>query len=231
MAPRQMIRTYNAAGGWGALRATAEAEHGIAARASATLLRVNQPTGFDCPGCAWPDPKHTSLFEFCKNGAKAAAWEATAKRCGPDFFAAHTVSELEGWSDYDLEMQGRLTHPMVYDSATDRCRPSAWKEAFALIGCNLNGLADPNTAQFYTSGRTSNEAAFLYQLFAREFGTNNFPDCSNICHEATSVSLLYSLGVGKGACLLEDFDHTSFTPASKSIPIRIARSRPAMGAA
>ncbi len=144
--PRKTIRPYHAAaGGWGALRATAEAltEQGIAVSGSATLLRINQPAGFDCPGCAWPDPKHTSSFEFCENGAKAVAWEATAKRCGPEFFAAHTVSELEGWSDYDLEMQGRLTHPMVYDSATDRYRPIDWDEAFALIGRHLNGACRP----------------------------------------------------------------------------------------
>ena len=210
MAPRKTIQPYHAAaGGWGALRATGQAltEQGIAVSGSATLLRVNQPTGFDCPGCAWPDPKHTSSFEFCENGAKAVAWEATAKRCTPEFFAAHTVSELEGWSDYDLEMQGRITHPMVYDSASDRYRPIDWNEAFALIGRHLNGLADPNTAEFYTSGRTSNEAAFLFQLFVREFGTNNFPDCSNMCHESTSVGLPKSIGVGKGTCLLEDFDY------------------------
>jgi molybdopterin-dependent oxidoreductase alpha subunit len=213
MAPKKTIKPYHAAaGGWGALKATGEAltEQGIAVRGSATLLRINQPTGFDCPGCAWPDPKHTSSFEFCENGAKAVAWEATAKRCTPEFFAAHTVSELEGWSDYDLEMQGRITHPMVYDSATDRYRPIDWNEAFALIGRHLNALADPNAAEFYTSGRTSNEAAFLFQLFVREFGTNNFPDCSNMCHEATSVGLPKSLGVGKGTCLLEDFDETDF---------------------
>jgi molybdopterin-dependent oxidoreductase alpha subunit len=211
MAHSKSIRPYHAAaGGWGALRATGEAlaKQGISVSGSATLLRVNQPTGFDCPGCAWPDPKHTSSFEFCENGAKAVAWEATAKRCGPEFFAAHSVSELEGWSDYELEMQGRLTHPMLYDSATDHYRPIDWNEAFALIGRHLNGLADPNAAEFYTSGRTSNEAAFLYQVFAREFGTNNFPDCSNMCHEATSVGLPQSLGVAKGTCLLEDFDHT-----------------------
>jgi molybdopterin-dependent oxidoreductase alpha subunit len=211
MAPKKSIQSYHAAaGGWGALRATAKAleEQGIPVSGPATLLRVNQPTGFDCPGCAWPDPKHTSSFEFCENGAKAVAWEATAKRCGPEFFAAHSVSELEGWSDYELEMQGRLTQPMLYDSATDHYRPIDWNEAFALIGRHLNGLADPNAAEFYTSGRTSNEAAFLYQVFAREFGTNNFPDCSNMCHEATSVGLPQSLGVAKGTCLLEDFDHT-----------------------
>src|ERR1700746_1845389 len=122
MTRKKAIRAYRSpAGGWGALEATGEAliEQRIAIRGSRTLLRINQPGGFDCPGCAWPDPKHTSSFEFCENGAKAVAWEGTAKRCPPDFFAAHSVSELEAWNDYDLEMQGRLTHPMHYDAATD----------------------------------------------------------------------------------------------------------------
>jgi molybdopterin-dependent oxidoreductase alpha subunit len=210
MATRKKIRPYHhPAGGWGALKATGEAlvEQGVAIRGSATLLHMNQPEGFDCPGCAWPDPKHTSSFEFCENGAKAVAWEATAKRCTPDFFAAHTVTELEGWADYELEMQGRLTHPMVYDAASDRYVPIGWDDALALVARHLNALPDPNAAEFYTSGRTSNEAAFLYQLFGREYGTNNFPDCSNMCHEATSVGLPDSLGVGKGTVLLEDFDH------------------------
>ena len=210
MATRKKIRPYHRpAGGWGALKATGEAlvEQGVAIRGSATLLHMNQPEGFDCPGCAWPDPKHTSSFEFCENGAKAVAWEATAKRCTPDFFAAHTVTELEGWADYELEMQGRLTHPMVYDAASDRYVPIGWDDALALVARHLNALPDPNAAEFYTSGRTSNEAAFLYQLFGREYGTNNFPDCSNMCHEATSVGLPDSLGVGKGTVLLDDFDH------------------------
>ncbi len=136
------------------------------------------------------------------------AWEATAKRCTPEFFSQHSVTELAGWSDYDLEMVGRLTHPMAYDDATDRYHPVSWEEAFAIIALHLNALPDPNMAEFYTSGRTSNEAAFLYQLFAREYGTNNFPDCSNMCHEATSVGLPMSLGVGKGTVLLDDFDKT-----------------------
>ena len=203
------IRPYtDPAGGWGALEATGKAlvEQNVAISGAATLLRMNQPRGFDCPGCAWPDPKHTSPFEFCENGAKAVAWEATAKRCTPEFFAAHTVAELAGWSDYDLEMQGRLTHPMAYDAASDKYLPVSWDEAFARAGAVLRGLPDPNQADFYTSGRASNEAAFLFQLFAREFGTNNFPDCSNMCHEATSVGLPQSIGVGKGTVLLEDFD-------------------------
>jgi formate dehydrogenase major subunit len=203
------IRRYTSpAGGWGALEATGKAlaKQDIALHGSATLLRMNQPEGFDCPGCAWPDPKHTSSFEFCENGAKAVAWEATAKRCTPEFFADHTVTELRRWSDYDLEMVGRLTHPMEYDPAADKYVPITWDQALAKIGAHLRALADPNQAEFYTSGRASNEAAFLFQIFAREFGTNNFPDCSNMCHEATSVGLPQSIGVGKGTVLLEDFD-------------------------
>ena len=151
MATRKKIRPYHRpAGGWGALKATGEAlvEQGVAIRGSATLLHMNQPEGFDCPGCAWPDPKHTSSFEFCENGAKAVAWEATAKRCTPDFFAAHTVTELEGWADYELEMQGRLTHPMVYDAASDRYVPIGWDDALALVARHLNALPDPNAAEF-----------------------------------------------------------------------------------
>ena len=192
MSEKKAIRQYREpAGGWGALRATGKAltEQGIAISGSATLLRMNQPEGFDCPGCAWPDPKHTSSFEFCENGAKAVAWEATAKRCTPEFFAAHTVAELDNWDDFDLEMQGRLTHPMMYDATTDHYVPIEWDNAFALVAQHLRALPTPNAADFYVSGRASNEAAFLYQLFAREYGTNNFPDCSNMCHEATSVGL------------------------------------------
>ena len=197
------------AGGWGALKAVAKAlSHEMAVpRDVRSLLSMNQPTGFDCPGCAWPDPRHTSSFEFCENGAKAVSWEATSKRTTPEFFAVHTVSELWNWSDYALEGEGRLTHPMAYDHATDTYQPIAWEEAFARIGGALQALPDPNMAEFYTSGRASNEAAFLYQLFVREYGTNNFPDCSNMCHEATSVGLPDSIGVGKGTVTLEDFDH------------------------
>jgi molybdopterin-dependent oxidoreductase alpha subunit len=198
-----------AAAGWGALKAVADAVRGQMAIVKETrgLLRMNQPHGFDCPGCAWPDPKHTSSFEFCENGAKAVSWEATAKRMTPEFFAAHTVGELWNWSDFDLENEGRLTHPMVYDQATDRYLPISWDEALAKIGAALRVLPHPDMAEFYTSGRASNEAAFLYQLFAREYGTNNFPDCSNMCHEATSVGLPESIGVGKGTVTLEDFDY------------------------
>src|ERR1700761_844779 len=209
MFDRKVIRPYHhPAGGWGALKAVTEhlVEQHIPVKGATTLGCMNQPQGFDCPGCAWPDPKHTSSFEFCENGAKAVAWEATSKRCTPEFFAQHSVTELAGWSDYELEMVGRLTHPMAYDAPSDRYLPVSWDEAFGIIGRHLNALPDPNMADFYTSGRTSNEAAFLYQLFVREYGTNNFPDCSNMCHEATSVGLPKSLGVGKGTVLLEDFD-------------------------
>jgi molybdopterin-dependent oxidoreductase alpha subunit len=198
-----------AAAGWGALKAVADALRSQMAVVKETrgLLNMNQPHGFDCPGCAWPDPKHTSSFEFCENGAKAVSWEATAKRTTPEFFAAHMVSELWNWSDFDLENEGRLTHPMAYDPTTDRYLPVSWDQALEKIGAALRELADPDMAEFYTSGRSSNEAAFLYQLFAREYGTNNFPDCSNMCHEATSVGLPESIGVGKGTVTLEDFDY------------------------
>ena len=146
-----------------------------------------------------------SSFEFCENGAKAVTWELTKRRVTREFFAAHTVRELEQESDHWLEEQGRLTEPMRYDAATDHYVPSDWDEAFALIGRELNALNDPNEAEFYTSGRTSNEAAFMYQLFARRFGTNNFSDCSNMCHEPTSVGLPESIGIGKGTVLLDDF--------------------------
>ena len=205
------IERYTApAGGWGALKAVAKtlAHQQIIAEGAATLLKANQPEGFDCPGCAWPDPKHTSSFEFCENGAKAITWESTAKRAGPDFFAAHPVTELWQWTDHKLEDQGRLTHPLIYDHASDRYVPIEWDAAFARIAAELNALASPDMAEFYTSGRASNEAAFLFQLFVRAYGTNNFPDCSNMCHEATSVGLPVSIGVGKGTVTLEDFDHT-----------------------
>jgi molybdopterin-dependent oxidoreductase alpha subunit len=209
MSDRKAIRPYHhPAGGWGAIKALGEhlIEQDIPVKGAATLRCMNQPEGFDCPGCAWPDPKHTSSFEFCENGAKAVAWEATSKRCTPEFFAAHSVAELSELGDYELEMVGRLTHPMAYDAATDHYVPITWDDAFAVIGRHLRALPNPNMAEFYTSGRTSNEAAFHYQLFAREYGTNNFPDCSNMCHEATSVGLPQSIGVGKGTVVLEDFD-------------------------
>jgi molybdopterin-dependent oxidoreductase alpha subunit len=196
------------AGGWGALKAVALAirDQMGASTDTRALLQMNQPDGFDCPGCAWPDPKKTSSFEFCENGAKAVTWEATTKRVDPGFFAQHSATELLDWSDYALENAGRLTHPLRYDAASDHFVPIAWDDAFARIGAGLQALSDPNEAEFYTSGRASNEAAFLYQLLARAYGTNNFPDCSNMCHEATSVGLPKSIGVGKGTVTLEDFE-------------------------
>jgi molybdopterin-dependent oxidoreductase alpha subunit len=203
------VHRYDApAGGWGALEATAKAvaEQMRVAEAPLLLLRTNKPDGFDCPGCAWPDKQHTSTFQFCENGAKAVTWEATEKRVPPEFFAAHTVTALLKRSDYELENEGRLTHPMAYDKATDIYKPISWDAAFSRIGEVLRGLPDPNMAEFYTSGRASNEAAFLFNIFGREYGTNNFPDCSNMCHEATSVGLPKSIGIGKATVSLEDFD-------------------------
>jgi len=196
------------AGGWGAVRATARAvrEQMDVHVAPLLLLRTNKPDGFDCPGCAWPDRDHTSTFQFCENGAKAVTWEATRKRVTPDFFRANTVASLWEWTDSELENEGRLTHPVAYDRASDTYQAISWEEAFARVGAALRALPDPNMAEFYTSGRTSNEAAFLYQIFIREYGTNNFPDCSNMCHEATSVGLPKSIGVGKGTVSLDDFD-------------------------
>ncbi len=203
------IRPYTRpAGGWGALKSVAVhmLEQGIPVKGAHTLLSANQPDGFDCPGCAWPDRDHTSTFEFCENGAKAVAAESTAKRVTAEFFAKHSVSELARQTDYWLEGQGRLTEPMLYDAASDHYRPISWDAAFNTIATHLNQLASPNEAIFYTSGRTSNEAAFLYQLFVREYGTNNFPDCSNMCHEPSGVALNESIGTGKGTVLLSDFE-------------------------
>ncbi|MEU5300319.1 FdhF/YdeP family oxidoreductase [Streptomyces noursei] len=173
-------------------------------RTALTLLRVNQKNGFDCPGCAWPEDDKRHAAEFCENGAKAVAEEATLRRVTPDFFAAHSVADLASRSGYWLGQQGRLTHPMYLPEGADHYQPVTWDRAFDLIAEDLTALASPDEAVFYTSGRTSNEAAFLYQLFAREFGTNNLPDCSNMCHESSGSALTATLGVGKGSVLLED---------------------------
>jgi molybdopterin-dependent oxidoreductase alpha subunit len=176
-------------------------------RAAHTLIAVNQPGGFDCPGCAWPDPEHRATAEFCENGAKAVAEEATTRRILPEFFAQHSLAELSHQSDHWLGQQGRLTHPVVLLEGSDHYEPITWDGAFRLLAGELNRLASPDEAIFYTSGRTSNEAAFLYQLFVRQFGTNNLPDCSNMCHESSGTALGEVLGVGKGTVSLEDFDH------------------------
>lgn len=200
---------HQPAGGWGALRASMQSlrQQRILTEGTALLLKSNQAEGFDCPGCAWPDPDAHSTFEFCENGVKAVAAEATSKKVTADFFAQHSVAWLAQQSDYDLEEFGRLTEPMLYNTASDHYEPVSWENAFALIASQLQKLDSPDQAIFYTSGRTSNEAAFLYQLFAREFGTNNMPDCSNMCHEPTSLGMPESIGIGKGTVTLEDFDH------------------------
>jgi len=205
----QKIHFYKGpAGGWGALRSVAKhlQQQGIAVKGAKTLLSANQADGFDCPGCAWPDRDHRSTFEFCENGAKAISAEATAHRATPEVLGAHTVSWLAEQSDFDLENMGRITEPLVYDRETDTYKRIAWDDAFALIAAKLNALASPDEAMFYTSGRASNEAAFLYQLFVREFGTNNFPDCSNMCHEPSGQGLKPTIGIGKGTVTLHDFE-------------------------
>ena len=174
-----------------------------------TLRLLNQRKGFDCPGCAWPEPQeadgeHRKPAEFCENGAKAVAEEATKRRIGPDFFVRHSVEELAGKSDYWLGQQGRLTEPMVLREGASHYEPISWDAAFALTAEKLTALADPDEAIFYTSGRTSNEAAFLYQLLVRSFGTNNLPDCSNMCHESSGAALAETVGVGKGSVSLAD---------------------------
>nr|WP_018636376.1 FdhF/YdeP family oxidoreductase [Parafrankia elaeagni] len=178
-------------------------------RRSVTTLRlVNQEHGFDCPGCAWPDPGpgERSKAEFCENGAKAVAEEATLRRVTPDFFAAHSLADLAGRSGYWLGSQGRVTEPMHLPPGADHYVPVSWSEAFGIIAGELAALDSPDEAAFYTSGRTSNEAAFVYQLFARTFGTNNLPDCSNMCHESSGAALTSTIGIGKGSVTLADLE-------------------------
>jgi len=171
-----------------------------------TLRKLNQPHGIDCPGCAWPD--HRKAVEFCENGAKHVAAEATLRRVGPDFFREHAISELRLRSDWWLEEQGRLTEPLIKPAGADHYQPITWDEAFAVIAEQLNQLDSPDQAVFYTSGRTSNEAAFLYQLFVRAYGTNNLPDCSNMCHESSGFALKEVIGIGKGSVTLEDVERS-----------------------
>ncbi|WP_203337408.1 FdhF/YdeP family oxidoreductase [Nocardioides limicola] len=178
------------------------------ARATRALTALNQVDGFDCQGCAWPDPEHRHKAEFCENGAKAVAEEATGRLIGAEFFAAHPLESLRTRTDHWLGQQGRVAEPMVLRPGESHYTPITWDDAFALIGEELRGLASPDEAIFYTSGKTSNEAAFCYQLFARAFGTNNLPDCSNMCHESTSVALGETIGIGKGSVSLEDV-HTA----------------------
>lgn len=172
------------------------------------LLNLNQKGGMDCQSCAWPDPEHRTINEFCENGAKALADEGTKKKIGAEFFAEHSVADLAAREDFWLNGQGRLAEPLVLREGGTHYEPITWDEAIALIADKLKALASPDEAVFYTSGRTSNEAAFLYQLFVRQFGTNNLPDCSNMCHESTSVALAESIGLGKATIRLDDFEKT-----------------------
>jgi len=176
------------------------------ARSAKTLLKLNQVDGFDCQGCAWPDPDpdHRHTAEFCENGAKAVTEEATKRRLGRRFFEQHSLADLEEHTDYWLGQQGRLTEPMVKRAGATHYEPITWDDAFALIGDRLRALDSPNQALFYTSGKTSNEAAFAYQLFVRAFGTNNLPDCSNMCHESSGTALVETIGIGKGSVSLDD---------------------------
>lgn len=175
-------------------------------RAARTLRKLNQVDGFDCMSCAWPDPdpEHRHVAEFCENGAKAVAEEATTARATPEFFAKHRIVDLDACSEYWLGQQGRITHPMLKRPGATHYEPIDWDAAYAVIGAELKALKSPDEALFYTSGRTSNEAAFAYQLFVRAFGTNNLPDCSNMCHESTSVALAESIGIGKASVTLDD---------------------------
>lgn len=201
---------HHPAAGWGAAKSVSRVlvrEHALLDGPRAIMRMNHENTGFDCPGCAWPDDTKGLKLDICENGIKHVTWEMTPKRVGREFFAAHSVTELSRWSDYALEDQGRLTEPMMYDPDTDHYVPTRWKDAFELIGSALRGLDNPGRASFYTSGRLGNEATFLYQLMARELGTNNLPDCSNMCHEASGRALQASLGTGKGTVDLKDWEN------------------------
>ena len=206
---KRQIKPYRAAaGGWGSLEATTRfvLDSKAALKNMRNLMRMNKARGFDCPGCAWGDD-NKSTFSFCENGAKAVTWEATRRMVDSDFFAKHSVTTLYTQSDYFLEYQGRLTHPLRYNAETDHYEPISWDDAFALIAQHIKAMDHPDQMELYTSGRASNEASWLYQLFGRLMGTNNFPDCSNMCHEASGTGLKRSIGVGKGTIRLDDFDH------------------------
>jgi molybdopterin-dependent oxidoreductase alpha subunit len=196
-------------GGWGSARSVAEIllREQIPLKGPSVLLHQNKPHGFACVSCSYAKLPKPKIFEFCENGAKATAWEITDRRCSLDFFAEHTVSELESWPDYDLEEAGRLTHPLRWDATTDKYVPVAWADAFTAIGVELKAL-EPTSVVFYTSGRASLEASYMYQLLARMYGNNNLPDSSNMCHESTSVALPQTIGVPVGTVKLDDFDHT-----------------------
>jgi molybdopterin-dependent oxidoreductase alpha subunit len=200
---------HHPAAGWGAARSVGH----VLERAGeplegfhALFMMNHHDGGFDCPGCAWPDDPSGLRLDICENGIKHVTWELAPAKADREFFAAHTVEELAGWSDYDLEAVGRLAEPMSYDPASDKYQPISWEDAFALVGTTLRDLDSPHQAAFYTSGRLSNEATFLYQLWVREFGTNNLPDCSNMCHEASGRALMAAIGSGKGTVDLTDWE-------------------------
>ncbi|MGH6982059.1 MAG: molybdopterin-dependent oxidoreductase, partial [Stellaceae bacterium] len=197
------------AGGWGSVHALTSilTQEEVVILGSEVLWRQNKPGGYMCVSCSWAKPAHPHPFEFCENGAKATAWEITDKKVTAEFFAAHTLAELRCWHDHDLEEQGRLTDPVRYDPASDKYVPVAWDEAFRAIGAALRAL-DPKSVVMYTSGRASLEASYMYQLFGRMYGTGNFPDSSNMCHESTSVALPQVIGAPVGTVLLDDFEKT-----------------------
>lgn len=206
--PRQKDDRHPSAG-WGAAMSVGKVllrSRQVMSGSKSMLTMNHENGGFDCPGCAWPDDRNGLHLDLCENGIKHVTWEMTKDRVDHAFFDQHTVTELSGWSDYALEKQGRLTEPMVYDAETDKYVPISWSDAFVLVGKTLRALPDPNMASFYTSGRLSNEATFLYQLWAREYGTNNLPDCSNMCHEASGRALQAALGTGKGTADIDDWD-------------------------
>jgi len=211
LAPGLEVKPYeNASGGWGSVQSLAKSlgRDRVPFSGPRVLLKQNKPDGFMCVSCAWAKPADPRVFEFCENGAKATTWEITTKRVTPEFFAEHTVSDLDkNWDDHQLEAAGRLTHPMRWDPATDKYVPVEWAAAFEEIGRELRAL-NPESAVFYASGRASLETAFMYGLFARAYGNNNLPDSSNMCHETTSVALPESIGVPVGTCTLDDFEHT-----------------------
>ena len=196
------------AGGWGALRSVAThlVREEVPLSGSRLLLAQNKPDGFQCVSCAWAKPADHSPFEFCENGAKATLWESTDHRIGEEFFAKYTCKDLEAWPDHDLEKQGRLTHPMRWDQASDKYVPVTWDAAFSEIGRELKA-SDPKKVVCYTSGRASLETSYMFQLFARLHGHNNLPDSANMCHEGTSVGLPESIGASVGTATLEDFKH------------------------
>lgn len=204
------FKPYHApSGGWGSAYSVANIliREKIPLSGAALLLKQNKPIdGFACVSCAWAKPHPSRPLSFCENGAKATAWENTSRRCGPEFFAKHTVTELLNWTDFDLEQQGRLTHPMRYNPASDKYQPVSWDHAFEDIGQTLKSMADPNETVFYMSGRASLETAYMYAVLARMYGTNNLPDSSNMCHESTSIALPESIGVPVATVTLNDME-------------------------